>query len=91
MTNSNRKSIKLDVCEIPKMFNIVARMTAIACENAMGSRHLSANSHVWLSSGSLFPLDDGIILSKFYNQNLSQIIRIDSAAHLRALTGLCLS
>lgn len=46
MTNSNKKSTKLDVCEIPKVFNIVARMTAIACENAMGNRHLSANSHV---------------------------------------------
>jgi len=68
MTNSNKKSTKLDVCEIPKVFNIVARMTAIACENAIGSRHLSANSQVWLSSASLFPFDDGILDSDFISK-----------------------
>jgi len=40
-------------------------MTANACENAMGSKHLSANSHVWLLSGSLFPLDNGILDTDF--------------------------
>jgi len=43
-------------------------MTAIACENAIGSRHLSANSQVWLSSASLFPFDDGILDSDFISK-----------------------
>lgn len=60
MTNNKRKSTKLDVCDILNVFNIVAKITAIACENAIGRRHLSANSHVWLSSDSLLPLGKGI-------------------------------
>lgn len=46
MTSNKRKSTKLDVCDILNVFNIVAKITAIACENAIGRRHLSANSHV---------------------------------------------
>jgi len=40
-------------------------MIANACENAIGSKHLSANSHVWLLSDSLFSLDDGILDTDF--------------------------
>lgn len=57
---NNRNNTKLDVCEIPNVLSIEAKVTATACENAIGKRHLSNNSHVLLSSGSSTTFAGGI-------------------------------
>lgn len=58
-----RNSTKLEVWDMPKVFRTVEIITATAWEKAIGRRHRSNNSQVWLSSGSSVTFLAGILLN----------------------------